>query len=94
MFERHGVGYILQGGSALGAARHKGIIPWDDDFDISVHGDYESLLINEVAADLRKIPQSFNFAEIIINVMRKKLYLDTINYAKKFYIHISCSCKL
>ena len=55
VFERHGVGYILQGGSALGAARHKGIIPWDDDFDISIHGDYESLLINEVAADLRKI---------------------------------------
>ena len=55
MFERHGVGYILQGGSALGAARHKGIIPWDDDFDISIRGDYESLLINEVAADLRKI---------------------------------------
>ena len=34
--KKHGLDIILCGGSALGAVRHGGFIPWDDDFDTAM----------------------------------------------------------
>ena len=32
--QQHGITYYMMGGTALGAMRHGGFIPWDDDYDV------------------------------------------------------------
>ena len=44
IFDRHQIRYYASGGTAIGAMRHRGFIPWDDDLDLEVpRDDYERL---------------------------------------------------
>lgn len=50
--KKHGIKYYLLGGSAIGAIRHKGFIPWDDDLDIILDNANYNRLLDALKSDL------------------------------------------
>lgn len=61
--DKHGLTYYLSAGTFLGAVRHKGFIPWDDDADVRMpRPDYERLL--------ELLPSELNKKYIITHFLR------------------------
>lgn len=52
ILERHSVPHIITYGTLLGAIRHKGFIPWDDDFDLYLFDESYDSAISYLRSEL------------------------------------------
>lgn len=86
--KRNDIPYFLNGGSALGAVRHKGFIPWDDDFDIGMmYEDYIrfiSVLKKELPSDKYvfqcfQTDRRYNVTIPAMKIRRKGTYIKEVN---------------
>lgn len=60
ILKRHNIPYYLYGGTLLGAARHQGFIPWDDDIDIVLTREHFEA-IETILSDPANISNGFHY---------------------------------
>lgn len=79
---KHNIPYFLDGGSLIGAVRHGGFIPWDDDLDIAVmRNDFvrlRKILQQELPTNLvyQDSTTDYNFPLLIGKVRDTKSYFE------------------
>src|SRR5574344_2038504 len=70
---KNGIPYYMLGGTMLGAIRHKGFIPWDDDMDFGIPREYYKTFINIAEQELKPqflLKSRFNTSYIKLDVLK------------------------
>lgn len=87
----HGIRYMIAFGTLLGAVRHKGYIPWDDDVDISMPIDDMLRFKNEFKSERLKycdVDTEENYEWTFSRIVHKQTYNKTGLICKAYGVNI------
>lgn len=91
--KKYGIEYYLEGGSALGAIRHGGFLPWDDDADLAMTREnwekFKAAMRQESPAD--RVLESAELNEFYPTMSNRYIDTSTTNLWRSLMLDI-CAC--